>query len=72
LIIINLLKLCLKPAKLWLLDEPLTFLDDAAKDIFKTMLENHLQNNNMAIIATHQLLDISYKTKKIILGEEYA
>ena len=46
-------------AKLWILDEVLTSLDRSAVAIIKSLIGDHLQNGGMAIIATHQELDLS-------------
>jgi heme exporter protein A len=43
---------------LWLLDEVLTSLDDAAAESFNSLLEAHLSRGGMAIIATHQELKL--------------
>jgi heme exporter protein A len=45
--------------KLWVLDEVLTSLDRAAVALIQTLIGEHLQNGGMAIIATHQELDLS-------------
>ena len=45
-------------AKLWILDEVLTSLDRSAVAIIKSLIGEHLQNDGMAIIATHQELDL--------------
>jgi heme exporter protein A len=43
---------------LWLLDEVLTSLDTAAVTLVKRVIEEHLSNGGMAIIATHQELNL--------------
>lgn len=53
-------KLFLIPRKLWLLDEPLTALDTSTQAFFLTELENHLQNDGMAIMSTHQPLRVDH------------
>ena len=50
---IGLARLALDPAPLWLLDEPLTALDDDAQRIFGGLLEGHLRRGGAALIATH-------------------
>lgn len=45
--------------KLWVLDEILTSLDRSAVALIQTLIGEHLQNGGMAIIATHQELDLS-------------
>lgn len=46
-------------AGLWILDEVLTSLDTAAIDLSSQFIGEHLSNGGMAIIATHQDLNIS-------------
>lgn len=46
-------------SRLWILDEVLTSLDRSAVAIMKSLIGEHLQNGGMAIIATHQELDLS-------------
>ncbi len=44
---------------LWILDEVLTSLDTNAIALIKSIVERHLENGGMAIIATHQELNLS-------------
>ena len=46
-------------SRLWLLDEVFTALDKSAVAFVKNLIESHLSNGGMAIIATHQELDLS-------------
>jgi heme exporter protein A len=46
-------------APLWVLDEALTSLDKAAVTLMKSLIEEHLSKGGMAIIATHQELNLS-------------
>lgn len=52
-------RLLTSSARLWILDEVLTSLDRSAVAIIKSLIGEHLQNGGMAIIATHQELDLS-------------
>jgi heme exporter protein A len=54
---VALARLAVAPCELWLLDEPLTSLDEAASAGFDALLANHLQHGGMAVIATHQRLN---------------
>lgn len=45
--------------KLWLLDEVLTSLDDTAVKLTRRFINDHLSNGGIAIMATHQELDLS-------------
>ena len=47
------------PTKLWVLDEVLTSLDRAAVELIRTLIGEHLQTGGMAIIATHQELNLT-------------
>lgn len=46
-------------AKLWLLDEILTSLDDAGVRLSRQLLTEHLSRGGMAMVATHQDLNIT-------------
>ncbi|MCY4325391.1 MAG: cytochrome c biogenesis heme-transporting ATPase CcmA [Betaproteobacteria bacterium] len=47
-------RLELLPAKLWILDEPLTVLDEAGKQLLGESIEQHTTDGGCAIMATHQ------------------
>jgi heme exporter protein A len=44
--------------RLWLLDEILTSLDKAAISLVRSLIEDHLMGGGMAIVATHQDLEL--------------
>jgi heme exporter protein A len=46
-------------ATLWILDEILTSLDDAGVSLARDLIADHLDKGGMAIIATHQNLNLS-------------
>jgi heme exporter protein A len=46
-------------AKLWILDEVLTSLDDTAMNLSREFITEHLQQNGIAIVATHQDLNLT-------------
>ena len=54
-------RLLLQPAPLWILDEPTTALDSQAQEFLLTILNEHLKNNGIAIVATHQDLSLTAK-----------
>jgi heme exporter protein A len=56
---VALARLMVRTTALWLLDEVLTSLDTAAVTLVKRVIEEHLSNGGMAIIATHQELNLS-------------
>jgi len=45
--------------RLWVLDEVLASLDAAAVSLVESMIEGHLRDEGIAIVATHQELKIS-------------
>ncbi len=53
---IGLARLALDPAELWVLDEPLTALDDAGQELFVELLGRHLARGGLALAATHHRL----------------
>jgi heme exporter protein A len=53
---VALARLALVPRLLWLLDEPLTALDEQAGDAFQAQLDAHLRAGGMAVVATHRAL----------------
>lgn len=55
---VALARLALLPRTLWLLDEPLTSLDERAADCFHAQLDAHLRAGGIAVVATHQPLAV--------------
>lgn len=55
-------KLRLSPAKLWILDEPFTAIDQDGVALLVHLMESHLQNNGMIVFTSHQ--DIPLKSHK--------
>ena len=56
---IGLARLMLDPAPLWVLDEPLTALDDEGQALFARVLAAHLDAGRSALLATHHDLATS-------------
>ncbi|MCB5188149.1 cytochrome c biogenesis heme-transporting ATPase CcmA [Methylobacillus caricis] len=54
----SLARLWISRARLWLLDEPFAALDTASIAILAERLRQHLQAGGMAILTTHQQVDI--------------
>lgn len=52
-------RLVISRTRLWLLDEVFTALDKSAVALVKNLIETHLSNDGMAIIATHQELNLT-------------
>ena len=51
---------------LWILDEPLTALDSAGVRLVQSVVETHLETGGMAVLTTHQQLDVGAGTKRQI------
>lgn len=56
---VSLARLAICTAKLWLLDEVLTALDNTAVAFVRSLIEEHLANGGIAIVATHQDFELS-------------
>lgn len=52
-------RLSISGTALWVLDEVLTSLDQAAVSLVRSLIADHLHNSGIAIVATHQELDMS-------------
>jgi heme exporter protein A len=50
---IGLARLMLEPAAIWILDEPLTALDDEGQALFARTLARHDERGGLALVATH-------------------
>jgi len=56
---VALARLLTSKATLWILDEVLTSLDDTAVNLSRRFIGDHLSSGGLAIIATHQELDLA-------------
>jgi heme exporter protein A len=61
-------RLMLGQQTLWLLDEPLTALDNASISILKSLFRDHLQNGGLLIYTSHQLLDLGSGVTRLRIG----
>ncbi|MDD5241929.1 MAG: cytochrome c biogenesis heme-transporting ATPase CcmA [Sulfuricella sp.] len=59
-------RLLLVKARLWILDEPLTALDQAALQLVQSLIGEHLRRGGMALLTTHQPVMIPGITPKIL------
>jgi heme exporter protein A len=65
---VALARLLVCDTKLWLLDEVLTSLDKSAVALVRSLIENHLNGGGIAIVATHQELELAAgRTKRLEL-----
>ncbi len=51
--------LLLTQSKLWILDEPFSALDVKAVDHLQRVISQHIENNGMVILTTHQEVDLT-------------
>lgn len=56
---VALARLLLAKARLWILDEPLVALDQAALHLVQTLIGDHLCSGGMVLLTTHQPVSIS-------------
>ncbi|MBS4096374.1 MAG: cytochrome c biogenesis heme-transporting ATPase CcmA [Sulfuricella sp.] len=63
---VALARIPLSRAKLWILDEPLTALDVAAAQLVQTLLGEHLAEGGMAMLTTHQPLEVAGITPGVL------
>lgn len=54
-----LLRLCMSKARLWLLDEPLTALDNNTVLLFATIMHEHCATGGLIVLTSHQDLPLS-------------
>ena len=52
-------RLLLRPAALWILDEPLSALDTSAVDLIGELVEEHLHAGGLAVLTSHQAIGLS-------------
>ncbi|WP_088330423.1 cytochrome c biogenesis heme-transporting ATPase CcmA [Lacimicrobium sp. SS2-24] len=64
---IALARLWLKPASLWVLDEPFTALDSSAIRLLSEKMEQHLKNEGLIILTSHQPLALSHPVRTLQL-----
>lgn len=52
-------RLLLSDARLWVLDEPFTSVDEIGKKIIQQVIEKHLGQGGMLLLATHEAIDLN-------------
>jgi len=55
---VALARLVARPARLWVLDEPLAALDHAAQQLVSQLVAAHLQADGLALVTSHQPLGV--------------
>jgi heme exporter protein A len=62
-------RLLVSERAVWILDEPLAALDSAAQRLVQSVLGEHLKDGGLAVLTTHQPLDVSAgRTKRLHLA----
>ncbi|MFW9611839.1 MAG: cytochrome c biogenesis heme-transporting ATPase CcmA [Fluviibacter sp.] len=61
-------RLLLRPAKLWILDEPFNALDVHAIADLQDCLKTHLRNGGMIVLTSHQTPDLGTDTAGFVLN----
>jgi len=64
---VNLARLYLSRAPLWLLDEPFTAIDKPGVAAIETLLVAHAQQGGAVVITSHQSLSVSYTVQRLNL-----
>ena len=64
---IGLARLALDTGACWLLDEPLTALDDDGQALFARLLRAHVERGGLAVVSTHQPLALA-PTRELVFG----
>jgi heme exporter protein A len=59
---LSMARLLMDPRPLWLLDEPLTALDAAGRDLVDNLARGHLAKGGMIVAASHEALAFADKT----------
>jgi len=65
---VNLARLYLLPAKLWILDEPFTAIDKAGVMAIEALIGSHVRDGGAVIVTTHQELNSVTNLRRLRLG----
>lgn len=65
---LSLIRLLLAPRPIWLLDEPTSALDKQGAAWVKHLVDSHIMQGGMAIVATHLDLDLDGPTRTYAVG----
>jgi len=64
---LSIIRLMFCPAKIWLLDEPSSFLDEYNREQLQKIMKNHVYSEGSIICSTHDDINIS-NSKMLVLG----
>ena len=68
---VELARLWLKSAKLWILDEPFTALDTVAIKVIQDKFEQHVEAGGSILLTSHQQLSLSLKVHDLRLEYQW-
>ncbi len=68
---VTLAKLWLAPAKIWILDEPLTALDKHGIQLLQDKMISHVQSGGMIISTSHQQFDVDIPIQTLELESSW-
>jgi heme exporter protein A len=63
---LSLTRLTIRDARLWILDEPFTSLDESGRDNMKVIFYDHLQSGGMILMTSHDVIQWQGVTPHII------
>lgn len=67
---VALARIRISPAKLWILDEPLTAIDKTGIADLEALITRHLQAGGMAVLTSHHALNLpQVNSKSLVLGQ---
>jgi heme exporter protein A len=69
---VNLARLYLSRAPLWLLDEPFTAIDKRGVDELQQLLDAHVAGGGAVVLTSHQMLQVSCAVRFLTLSPEHA
>ena len=64
---VTMARMLLSDASLWLMDEPFTNLDTAGRTLLTDVVVEHLANDGLAVIASHQPIDLDAPVRRVVL-----
>jgi heme exporter protein A len=64
---VALARMLLTKARLWMMDEPFTNLDNAGQALVVELIGEHLKAGGLCVVASHQQLDVAGSTKRLVL-----
>jgi heme exporter protein A len=64
---VALARMPLARARLWIMDEPFTNLDKAGQTLVEELIDEHLGEGGLCVVASHQELDTGVSARRVLL-----